>query len=79
MTNTLPDGPAFEAQYPGYCRDCSSEYRPGAMIRYSSRYGHRVPVHADCEAAAEPEPLEGTVCPSCFMRRALSGECGCQS
>lgn len=78
MTADIPDGPTFEAMYSGYCRDCETEYRPGAMIRYSSHYDHRVIVHADCEAAAI-EPIEGAVCPKCFMRRALSGECGCDS
>ena len=78
MTANLPDGPKFEAQYTGYCYSCETSWNPGAPIRYTSRYGFRRAVHDNCDTA-NPEPLEGAVCPSCFMRRSLTGECGCDS
>lgn len=74
----MPDGPTFAAQYTGFCRDCDTAWKPGDPIRYTSRYGYRTAVHGNCDFAAI-EPLEGAVCPKCFMRRALSGECGCDS
>lgn len=77
MPPRLPDTPPFAALFTGHCQVCGEDWEPGAMIRYTSRFGLRCGVH-DCCDAANTEPQEGDVCPSCFLRRALSGECGCQ-
>ena len=65
----------FIARFGGRCPACESGIHPGKEVEYSTD----VPlVHADCSDAA-PEPIEGVACPRCFLRRSLSGDCGCDS
>lgn len=69
---------AFAALYRGKCSDCGEWWKPGDPIRYSLGADGNF-VHADCDAAEPTEKPEGAVCPTCFLRRSLSGECGCDA
>ena len=70
----------IEASYSGLCPECGEFWQPGDLIRREGnerlwedlRWRHVV-----CPEAIEKP--EGAVCEHCFLRRSLTGECGCDS
>lgn len=67
---------AFPARYRGKCSDCGEWWREGDPIRFAMHAAGNF-VHDDCDASAPAEKPEGETCPRCFLRKSLSGECGC--
>ena len=81
---------AFPARYRGKCSDCGEWWQEGDPIRfvtYAAGDDGWTPadiaagnfVHDDCDAAGPTEKPEGKVCPRCFLRKSLSGDCGCDA
>lgn len=72
---------SIPARYPGLCPECGERWQPGDLIRGETSRDLRDKTvtwrHAVCPEAVEK--MEGDVCPVCFLRRSLSGECGCES
>lgn len=67
------------ARYSGICPECDERWQPGELIRSDRREPSGPPIwqHAVCPESVEKP--EGTVCPRCFLRRSLTGECGCDA
>ena len=66
------------ARYSGTCPECGERWHPGDLIRAGDYTEEGVPTmwgHAVCPESVER--LEGAVCDRCFLRRSLTGECGC--
>lgn len=66
------------ARYSGTCPDCGERLQPGDLIRSGDCTERGVPTmwgHAACPQSVEK--AEGAVCDRCFLRRSLTGECGC--
>ena len=70
---------SIPARYSGTCPECGERWQPGDLIRSDATQPGELPVwqHAVCPEAVEK--LEGDVCPRCFLRRSLSGDCGCDA
>ena len=68
---------SIPARYSGTCPECGVRWQPGDLIRADERPRGELPVwqHAVCPESVEK--AEGTVCDRCFLRRSLTGECGC--
>ena len=65
------------ARYSGTCPNCGERWQPGELIR-STVVGyehHEVWQHTVCPESVEE--AEGAACDRCFLRRSLTGECGC--
>lgn len=69
----------IQARYSGTCPECGDRWQPGDLIRAEAAQPGESPTwqHAVCPESVES--LEGDVCPRCFLRRSLTGECGCES
>lgn len=65
------------ARYSGTCHECGERWQPGDLIRSDFKVPGRYPIwtHAVCPESVEKP--EGAVCARCFLRRSLTGECGC--
>ena len=60
---------SFPARFPGTCGLCEERIHEGDPIRPTEQgeESSTTFVHADCEAAAPPEPVEHPVCPVCWL------------
>lgn len=67
----------FEAKFPGRCDDCREEIRPGQMIESKPNGTY---VHEVCPDGPDDFSLKAreSVCPVCFMVRAVDGSCECE-
>lgn len=65
------------ARYSGTCSECGERWQPGDLIRADEHPLGKLPVwqHAVCPESVEKP--EGAVCDRCFLRRSLTGACGC--
>ena len=70
---------SIQARFSGTCPECGERWQPGDLIRAEDTPPGELPVwrHAACPESVEK--LEGDVCTRCFLRRSLSGECGCDA
>ena len=66
----------YAALFPGLCPECDERWKAGDLIQpIDDACGGLHWRHAVCPEGVEKP--EGTVCPTCFLRRSLTGECGC--
>ena len=63
---------AFTAKFPGECRDCGEEIRPGETVEFDD---DRNLLHVLCPEDATLYGKPKPVCPSCFVELPKTGRC----
>ena len=64
----------FTAKYRGTCTECDGSIYPGEEVEFTPS-GKLA--HAEC--SDDEKGWTSEVCPKCFLRKSLTGECWCES
>lgn len=67
----------ISARYSGTCPECGERWQPGDLIRGETAPMTRGIIYRHAVCPESVEKAEGMVCDRCFLRRSLTGECGC--